>query len=85
MRIQSDLLEFEIDVAADAPERHRGAPSDPVGLLDVGERERLVAAGRIRQDAGADRLRHTLTLRAHGILDEPGQLANARGAQDGER
>jgi hypothetical protein len=63
-----------VDVGADVPHLERGAPPEPVGLLDVGQGERLEAPLRIGHDLGE-----------HGAGgDAQVPLAPAAGHQGGE-
>ena len=84
IRVEPGTFEFRVDVTADAPERQRGTASDPVRLLDIGQRERFVPSLRIGRDPRARRLPQDLACRPGRRLDHSRQLADAPSAQDCE-
>ncbi len=46
--VEAGGIDLEVEVGGDRAQLQAGAASDPVGLLDIGERERQMASRRVR-------------------------------------
>jgi hypothetical protein len=85
-RVEVVTFEFEVEVGAHAAKFHRGVAADPVGVLDVRQREGFVPLARLRNDLsplvrGAGGLQELDQL----IALKPQLLAQLRGQRSGGR